>query len=190
MRGAFRMGCGRIRAGSRLNMISISNKWTKWRRPSRPRLTRSRRMLSWRYKTLSSLLLNQLVLQVSHALENELAKIDNLIADFAPGDGFHPTKTDEYRRQLIKHVETGFKRNLVSYCSESLVSNVCKEKRAMIQQLTNVVDDRVEVSDGFELDYDVDFIALNDFKEDITFKFWADPRRWVSFKLKQNEIKV
>ena len=53
----------------------------------------------------------------------------------------------------------------------------------MIQQLTNVVDDRVEVSDGFELDYDVDFIALNDFKEDTSFKFWADPRRSVSIEL-------
>ena len=53
----------------------------------------------------------------------------------------------------------------------------------MIQQLTNVVDDRVEVSDGFELDYDVDFIALNDFKEDTSFKFWADPRRSVLIEL-------
>ena len=65
-------------------------------------------------------------LKVSQALENELAKIDSLIADFV-GE-FHPTKTDEYRQKLIKHVETGFRRNLVSYCSESLVNNVCQEK--------------------------------------------------------------
>ena len=43
--------------------------------------------------------------------------------------------------------------------------------------LENPRKDRVEVSHGFELDYDVDFIALNDFREDISFKFWADPRR-------------
>ena len=69
---------------------------------------------------------NQIIIQVSQALENELAKIDSLIADFV-GE-FHPTKTDEYRQKLIKHVETGFRRNLVSYCSESLVNNVCQEK--------------------------------------------------------------
>ena len=77
-------------------------------------------------------------LKVSQALENELAKIDTLIADFE-GE-FHPTKTDEYRQKLIRHVETGFRRNLVAYCSESLVNNVCQEKAQMIQQLTNVVE--------------------------------------------------
>ena len=80
-------------------------------------------MTSWNSPLLRH---NQIIIQVSQALENELAKIDGLIADFV-GD-FHPTKTDEYRQKLIKHVETGFRRNLVSYCSESLVNNVCQEK--------------------------------------------------------------
>ena len=35
----------------------------------------------------------------------------------------------------------------------------------------------VEVSRDFQLDYEINFFALNDFEEDLAFKFWASPSK-------------
>ena len=36
---------------------------------------------------------------------------------------------------------------------------------------------KVDVTSGFDLEYEMNFIALNDFEEDIEFKFWASPTK-------------
>jgi len=55
---------------------------------------------------------------------------------------FHASRVNEYRIELVKHVESGFRQNLVSYCSSSLIEDVKHEKSQMIYQLTNVIKDK------------------------------------------------
>jgi len=121
-------------------------------------------------------------LQVSSALEAELNRIEILIDKFEFTD-FHPSKyvIDAYRKKLIEYVEDGVRQNLVSLCSSSLVEEVKRAKEEMIEGLTNVIKDRStsEVSRDFVLDYEINFFALNDFEEDLTFRFSASPANLV-----------
>jgi len=121
---------------------------------------------------------SNVLVKVTQSLENELEKIESLIENFE-GAEFHSNKIEKYRNELIKHVENGFRQNLVSYCSSSLIEEVRREKAQMIYHLTNVIKDSVDVTSGFDLEYEMNFIALNDFEEDIEFKFWASPTNLV-----------
>ena len=40
-----------------------------------------------------------------------------------------------------------------------------------------MISKKVDVTSGFDLEYEMNFIALNDFEEDIEFKFWASPTK-------------
>lgn len=119
-------------------------------------------------------------LQVGSALEIELGKVSQLVESFE-FEKFHPSKyvVEAYRKKLIEHVENGVRQNLVSLCSSSLVEEVTRAKVEMIDGLTNVIKDKArcqrEAAREFSLSYEINFFALNDFQEDLSFKFWASP---------------
>jgi len=120
--------------------------------------------------------------QVAAALDIELGKVSELVGNFK-FEKFHPSKfvIDAYRKKLIEHVEDGVRQNLVSLCSSSLSEEVNRAKQEMIEGLTNVIKDarkcELEAKHPFSLQYEINFFALNDFKEDLSFKFSASPAR-------------
>ena len=72
---------------------------------------------------------------------------------------------------MIYHLTNVIKDSGTFSFSVNLVTIIFESK------IRKMISKKVDVTSGFDLEYEMNFIALNDFEEDIEFKFWASPTK-------------
>ncbi|XP_065656566.1 mitofusin-2 isoform X2 [Hydra vulgaris] len=118
-------------------------------------------------------------LQVSKAMSEEIRRLGHLVGDF--DYPFHPHSgfLKNYKQELHTHIEKGLGKNLKARCSAPLLESIEEYKSAMKDKIFSLIPASACSSTipatpktNFSVSYELDVPNLcSDFQEDISFQF-------------------
>lgn len=121
----------------------------------------------------------QVQLQVSNAMAEEICRLSSLVDEFQ--SDFHPSPhvLKMYKGELLRHIEEGMGKNLAFRCSDAVNTSMQSSQKDMMDLLQPLLPPAVQSelhtlvpSRRFNLSYELNCAALcADFQEDISFHF-------------------